>query len=111
MGNSVMTPAVVIGRTVLAVISVNHRMPSGPAAIPVGPLCLAGRGNSVMTPAVVIRPTLLAPISVNHRFPSGPAVIPVGLLLGLGIGNRRYLLSAGIARAGVAATRASPVMI
>src|SRR5438093_7741673 len=46
--------------------SVNHRVQSGPAAIPNGTLPLVGAGNSVITPAGVIRPILFAS-SVNHR--------------------------------------------
>ena len=61
--------------------SVNHRLPSAPAVIPVGARSAVNPGvlparNSVTTPAVVIRPMPpgLAG-SVNHRSPSGPLVI------------------------------------
>ena len=57
--------------------SVNHRFPSGPAAIAVG-LVPVSPLYSVTTPAGVIRPILLALASVNHRFPSGPARSPPG---------------------------------
>ena len=53
---SVMTPAVVIRPIWLHADSVNQRLPSGPAAMPTGPLPAVGMGNSVMTPAGVIRP-------------------------------------------------------
>src|SRR5437773_9409661 len=46
---------VVIRPILLLRHSVNHMFPSGPAAIPIGPLLAVGMGNSVMTPAGVIR--------------------------------------------------------
>src|SRR6267378_434645 len=77
IGNSVITPAVVILPTLLPPIgptvpsaipsSVNQRLPSGPAAIPYGKLLLVGMGYSVTAPAVVIFPILPPPYSVNHR--------------------------------------------
>jgi len=75
MANSVTTPAVVILPILLLDCSVNHKLPSGPAAIAKG-AAPVGVANSVTTPAVVIVPTLLLDGSVNHRLPSGPAVIP-----------------------------------
>src|SRR5438309_107842 len=80
-------PLVVIRPILLAVYSVNHRVPSGPAAISIGWLLAVEMGNSslaLMVPAVVIRPILLAPNSVNQILPSGPAVIPFGLLSAVG---------------------------
>ena len=46
--NSVMTPAGVIRPIRLPEFSVNHRLPSGPGAIAVGPLPAVGSGNSVV---------------------------------------------------------------
>ena len=67
--------------------SVNHRLPSAPAAISTGMLPLVKPlENSVIAPAGVIRPiagvagVAGVPGSVNHTFPSGPAAIPPGLL-------------------------------
>jgi hypothetical protein len=66
--------------------SVNHRLPSGPAAMPIGWLFGVSWGEPywVIAPVdgliIPIRPGL--PDSVNHRFPSGPAVMPIGWLLG-----------------------------
>ena len=59
-GNSVIVPRVVIRPILLAPNSVNHRFPSGPAAMRSGVLSAVGRGNSVIVPAGVIRPILLA---------------------------------------------------
>ena len=88
--NSVTTPVVLI-RPISPGTPVNHRSPSGPAAIAVGIASVlavpgddpagggtAGRANSVTTPAEVIRP--ISPgIPVNRQpAPSGPAVIAVG---------------------------------
>jgi hypothetical protein len=86
MANSVILPVVVIRPIVALRISVNHRAPSGPAAIPPGSTLGLAIGNSVTAPPVVIRPILLAPISVNHKAPSGPVAIDSGLLMEVGIG-------------------------
>src|ERR1700722_4014757 len=61
-------------------VSVNQRLPSGPAVIPVG---FDNEPNSVIAPAVVILPIFpspakLSPSSANQRLPSGPSVIPKG---------------------------------
>jgi len=72
---SVMTPAVVILPILPAVISVNHRLLSGPTVMENGPLFAVGVAYSVTTPAVVIRPILLSPLSANQSAPSGPAVM------------------------------------
>src|SRR6185436_13422136 len=86
-GNSIVTtPAVDIRPIRLPVCSVNHIAPSGPAAMPYGPLFDLGSGYSVTTPSVVIRPIRLPMRSVNHRAPSGPAARPVGWLLAVGTG-------------------------
>src|SRR5262249_3069366 len=86
IGNSVITPAVVIRPILLVSFSVNHSAPSGPVVISQVPRPV-GIGNSVITPAVVIRPILLAPFSVNHSAPSGPVVIPRGPLWAVGVVN------------------------
>ena len=52
-GYSVMAPPVVIRPILFPWFSVNHRLPSGPAAIPIGSLSAVGRGYSVMAPPVV----------------------------------------------------------
>src|SRR4051812_5811298 len=53
-----------------------HRLPSGPAAIPVG-LSWVKPFHSDMTPVVVTRPIWFLAVSVN-QMPSGPVAIPVG---------------------------------
>ena len=61
-------------RPILSACSVNQRLPSGPATMPLGLLPGAmPTENSVTTPAVVIRPIRLPSYSVNQRLPSGPA--------------------------------------
>ena len=80
--NSVTAPAGVI-RPIRPArsYSVNQRLPSGPAAIPAGPLFgVMPAENSVTTPAGVIRPIRFPLYSVNQRLPSGPAAIPAGPL-------------------------------
>src|SRR5690348_7670006 len=67
-------------------LSVNHRLPSGPATMRPG-LLPDGMPNSVISPAGVILAIWCASCSVNHRLPSGPELMPVGLLAGVGIGN------------------------
>src|SRR5438105_3070255 len=67
--------------------SVNHKLPSGPVAILMGPAAGVEIVNSRKLPAVVIRPILFPFCSVNHRAPSGPAVMPVGPLLLVGTVN------------------------
>ena len=60
----------------------NQRLPSGPAAMPIGPLpAVMPLLNSVTAPAGVMRPMRLPLCSVNQRLPSGPAAMPVGPLL------------------------------
>src|SRR4030095_6398112 len=65
--------------------SVNQRLPSGPAAIPIG--LSVGRENSVMTPAGVIRPILLSRNAVTQRLPSVPVVISQAPVWGGGMEN------------------------
>src|SRR5438477_5112995 len=84
MGNSVIAPEVVALAT--SSFSVNQRFPSGPAAMPPGPLLAVGTAYSVKTPEVVTLATLFPTPSVNQRFPSGPAAMPPGLLSAVGIG-------------------------
>src|SRR5437879_5393405 len=73
--NSRITPAGVICPILAVPNTVNHKLPSGPAAMPNGSL-FAGRLNSVIAPPGLIRP--IFPDSVNHKFPSGPAAIADG---------------------------------
>src|SRR5437588_116521 len=56
--------------------SVNHRLPSGPEAMPWATGNPLGIGYSVSAPCVVIRPTLPLPLSANQRLSSGPNVMP-----------------------------------
>ena len=59
---------------------VNHKAPSGPAAIPSG--CSdAGAGVVGDHPAVLIRPIESPAKLVNHKAPSRPAAIPSGSLM------------------------------
>jgi hypothetical protein len=58
--------------------SVNHRKPSGPAAIPMGVLTVVGKENSVTAPPGVMRPMRSMFACVNQTFPSGPAAMPSG---------------------------------
>jgi hypothetical protein len=86
-----MPPAGVIRPIRLAPLSVNQRLPSGPAVIPTGFVTAVvgkgDRGNSVTSPAGVIRPIRFPISSVNQRLPSGPAVIPFGLPPAVGTRN------------------------
>ena len=62
---------------VLAPVSVNQRLPSGPAVIPSGRRWRSGMVNKLIACVVgLIIPIALAPGSVNQRLPSGPVVIP-----------------------------------
>ena len=76
VGNSSSMGPGVIRPILLALISVNHSLPSGPGAMPKGALVAVGTGNSVMAPAGVMRPIWLPSYSVNHRLPSGPGAMP-----------------------------------
>src|SRR2546428_256625 len=78
---------VVVTRPILLEHSVNHTLPSGPAAMKAGRLFAVGTGNSVISPAGVIRPIWFALISVNHRFPSEPEAMSSGSLFAVGTGN------------------------
>jgi hypothetical protein len=70
-------------------LSVNQRLPSGPAVICSAPAKIVGISNSVIAPrGVVICPILLMVDSVNQRLLSGPAVIPDGVLKLADRGNR-----------------------
>src|SRR6202043_679559 len=68
-------------------LSVNHRLPSGPARIPIGCEPADGIANSTIVPDGVERPIWFALFSVNQRFPSGPAAIPAGCVFPVGIKN------------------------
>ena len=72
-----MTPAVVMRPILLPGVSVNQRLPSGPAVMSSGEWLPAGVGNSVTAPEGVIRP-ILPSDSANQRLPSGPGAIPSG---------------------------------
>src|SRR5216683_2994624 len=81
-GNSVIVPLGVIRPIWFPMVSVNQRLPSGPAMMPIGPAVLpskplvpVGRGNSLMLPSGVMRPILFPWYSVNQRLSSGPAVM------------------------------------
>jgi hypothetical protein len=67
---SVIDPEGVIRPTLLALISVNQRLPSGPVVMPVTPLDAVGVENSLTAPVGWMRPTL-PPNSVHQTFPSG----------------------------------------
>ena len=82
-GNSVIAPAGVILPMKFAMLSVNHRLPSGPLTIWFGRRA-PGTGNSVSVPPVLMRPMARRSISVNHKLPSGPVTIPRGLAAGPG---------------------------
>ena len=64
--------------TLLPPSSVNHTLPSGPAAMLMGSLRRVVVRNSLIAPEGVIRPILSPVYSVNQRFPSGPAAMPAG---------------------------------
>src|ERR1700680_4210879 len=67
------TPLTVIRPIRSRSYSVNHKAPSGPDVIPIGP-DLGGSLKCVIFPLVVIRPTT-SKESVNHKAPSGPTVM------------------------------------
>src|SRR5579862_4251515 len=58
----------------LLLLTVNHKAPSGPAAIAVAYPAVSGK--VVTDPDVVMRPMALPPWERNHSAWSGPAVIP-----------------------------------
>ena len=80
VANSSTVPFTVIRPSLLLKSSVNHRLPSGPAAIADGStLGVMPDVNSRITPDVEMRPIPPSPsASVNQRLPSGPAAIPFG---------------------------------
>src|SRR5690242_18416204 len=57
------------------VCTVNQRLPSGPATMPLGCSDVSS-GYSVTAPLGVIEPTRPSVYSVNHTLPSGPAATP-----------------------------------
>src|ERR1700759_5045509 len=66
--------------TLLVVPSVNHRFPSLPVAMPMGPLFAVAVANSVMAwvTGLMSATCPVPPPSVNHMLPSGPGTITVG---------------------------------
>src|SRR5689334_21193988 len=64
----------------LALASLNQRLPSGPATINVGWLLLpaGSTGNSFTVPPGVTFAIRPAVFSATHMFPSGPRAIPAG---------------------------------
>src|SRR5207302_5644762 len=79
----VMAPAGVIRPTLafsVVIVSVNQRLPSGPAVMAKGKLP-AGRLNGVTVPLGVMR-SMLPRSSTNHKLPSGPRVMPAGIAPG-----------------------------
>src|ERR1700730_12397682 len=81
-GYSLIVPEGVIRPMRLTPDSVNHRLPSDPAAIPLG-LAPAPAGSANSESAnddVLSRPIFPVPSSVNHKAPSGPAVSAHGAL-------------------------------
>ena len=75
--NSVMAPAVVMRPILFFPFSVNHRCPSGPAAMPCGLAPGVGIGNPVNSPAGVMRPISFVR-SMNQTFPSEPQATSSG---------------------------------
>src|SRR5947207_2473221 len=75
------------------IVSVNHKLPSGPAVMPPGE-SEGGKRNTFVAPVGVIRPILLlGPLvvpetSVNHALPSGPTMMAGELLPAIGSVNR-----------------------
>src|SRR5215475_5308057 len=67
--------------------SVNHMLPSGPAAMPAGADREVGTVYSVIWPAVVMLATLPLCSSVNQRLPSGPAAMTMGSAAEVGTAN------------------------
>ena len=107
--NSVIAPPVVICPILLPTLSVNQRLPSGPATIPAGELPGVGMTNSMTSPAGVMRPILLAVASVNHRLPSGPSAMPVGVAFKVGTANSVIVCAAQGSAAISAAAAAIPI--
>ncbi len=85
-GYSVIWPLVVMRPILLPLVSVNHRLLSGPTVMPCG-LPPLGSGYSVNWPVVEMRAILLPSISVNQLAPSGPLTMSPGKLSAVGILN------------------------
>src|SRR6185312_6341536 len=83
----------------MAVASVNHTLPSGPAA-----MAVAATGNSLTCPAGVILPSRPVNDSVNHRLPSGPLTIASGTLFAVGIAYSTMEMSGASELPGTSAT-------
>src|SRR5207302_3869059 len=70
-------PLVVILPSLLALLSMNQRSPSGPATIALRPAFAVGTGYVVgVPPDSGVRPIKLFVESTNHAAPSGPTVAP-----------------------------------
>src|SRR6516225_11890709 len=76
--NTVSAPPGVRRPILSAKNSVNHKLPSGPATMPIGSQPVLGCGNSVKLPAGVMRPIWATAFSANQKLPSGPRVTPRG---------------------------------
>src|SRR4029453_9661767 len=87
MGNSVNVPGATTREILFPDDSVNHIVPSGPAAIPSGKLAVVGTEYSAIEPSVLILPILFAGASVNQSVPSVPATIFRGPLAAVGVVN------------------------
>src|SRR5262245_26320792 len=83
----VATPWTVMRPTRALFGMLNHRAPSGPEVIKLGPKNPEGSANSTIEPPVVARPMRFAVPSVNQMFPSGPAVMPIGFEAGVAVLN------------------------
>lgn len=73
-GNALWVPSVSTRPIVSEVIPAYQSAPSGPAAMPPGPVP-DGRAKVRCSPSTVIRPIRSSPERVNQRAPSGPAVM------------------------------------
>ncbi|MFG1882000.1 hypothetical protein [Micromonospora sp. NPDC049102] len=73
-GYSVTVPSVVTRPIVSEVIPAYQRAPSGPTAMPPGPVP-GGRATVRCAPSTVIRPIRSSPERVNQSAPSGPVVM------------------------------------
>src|SRR5581483_2023548 len=91
MANPVIVPVGVM-RPILSEpnedVSVNQRLPSGPAIIPLRELPCVGVANPVTVPVGVMRSILDTFLSVNQRLPSDPNAIACPTMLpGGGMAN------------------------
>src|SRR5450631_4492534 len=85
-------------------VRLNHMLPSGPFATPVGKPCPVPRGHSVILPRTVLRPIAHIRLlniphvsSMNHMFPSGPATIePTRYALALRPARNSLIFPSGV---------------